>query len=92
LSLHTHYAFSNAYNRNIGALPEFPKTSKKIIRPRGQSYSQIVLGLPYLKFLKKEGREKGRKVRHAEFARMQRELLENYLVGLIRAVVIPFTL
>ena len=28
LSLHTHYAFSNAYNRNIEALPEFPKTSK----------------------------------------------------------------
>ena len=31
LSLHTHYAFSNAYNRNVGALPEFPKTSKKAI-------------------------------------------------------------
>ena len=30
LSLHTHYAFSNAYNRNIEALPEFPKTSKKL--------------------------------------------------------------
>ncbi|KAF9777640.1 phospholipase D [Thelephora terrestris] len=75
LSLHTHYAFSNAYNRNIGALPEFPKTS-----------------LPYLKFLKKEGREKGRKVRHAEFARMQRELLENYLVGLIRAVMFHSTI
>ena len=29
LSLHTHYTFSNAYNRNIGALPEFPKTSKQ---------------------------------------------------------------
>lgn len=31
LSLHTHYTFSNAYNRNIEALPEFPKTSKKVI-------------------------------------------------------------
>jgi phospholipase D1/2 len=27
LSLHTHYAVSNAYNRNVGTLPEFPKTS-----------------------------------------------------------------
>ena len=30
ISLHTHYAFSNAYNRNIEALPEFPKTSKNL--------------------------------------------------------------
>jgi len=28
ISLHTHYTFSNAYNRNIEALPEFPKTSE----------------------------------------------------------------
>jgi len=35
LSLHTHYAFSNAYNRNIEALPEFPKTSKKGAPPSG---------------------------------------------------------
>lgn len=27
LSLHTHYAFSNAYNRNAENLPEFPRTS-----------------------------------------------------------------
>lgn len=27
LSLHTHYRLSNAYNRNIEALPEFPRTS-----------------------------------------------------------------
>ncbi|KAJ7254329.1 hypothetical protein B0H12DRAFT_1202294 [Mycena haematopus] len=26
-SLHAHYALSNAYNRNVGDLPEFPKTS-----------------------------------------------------------------
>jgi hypothetical protein len=25
--LHTHYALSNAYNRNVDNLPEFPKTS-----------------------------------------------------------------
>jgi phospholipase D1/2 len=28
LSLHAHYAVSNAYNRNIEDLPEFPKTSE----------------------------------------------------------------
>ena len=33
LSLHTHYAFSNAYNRNIETLPEFPKTSTKCPPP-----------------------------------------------------------
>lgn len=27
ISLHTHYRLSNAYNRNIDALPEFPLTS-----------------------------------------------------------------
>ncbi|KAF8073861.1 phospholipase D [Lyophyllum atratum] len=38
--------------------------------------------LPYFKFLKKEGRDVG----HADFARLQRESLENYLIELIRAV------
>uniref|UniRef100_A0A8H7XQ51 Phospholipase n=1 Tax=Psilocybe cubensis TaxID=181762 RepID=A0A8H7XQ51_PSICU len=42
--------------------------------------------LPYFKFLKKEGREKGSKVDRADFARLQREALENYLISLIRAV------
>ncbi|GAW06506.1 phospholipase D [Lentinula edodes] len=69
ISLHTHYAVSNAYNRNVDGLPEFPRTS-----------------LPYFKFLKKEGREKGAQVGHSEFARLQREALENYLLDLIRAV------
>ncbi|KAJ6508950.1 phospholipase D [Mycena sanguinolenta] len=64
-SLHAHYAFSNAYKRNVDDLPEFPKTS-----------------LPYFKFLKKEDKELGQK----DFARMQRENLENYLLSLIRAV------
>lgn len=41
------------------------------------------LGLPYFKFLKELGRDVGR----ADFARLQREALENYLIGLIRAVV-----
>jgi phospholipase D1/2 len=27
ISLHTHYTFSNAYNRNIDVMPEFPRTS-----------------------------------------------------------------
>ncbi|KAJ6619535.1 hypothetical protein B0H10DRAFT_2026156 [Mycena sp. CBHHK59/15] len=65
-SLHTHYAVSNAYNRNVDDLPEFPKTS-----------------LPYFKFLKKEGRDVGQR----EFALMQRESLETYLINLIRAVI-----
>ena len=92
ISLHTHYTFSNAYNRNIEALPEFPKTSERgVVSQLGLSLPAL-LGLPYLKFLKKEGRERGNKVGHAEFTRMQREVLENYLVGLIRAVVIRFPL
>lgn len=33
LSLHTHYAVSNAYNRNQDILPEFPRTSKFIPSP-----------------------------------------------------------
>ncbi|RPD77444.1 phospholipase D [Lentinus tigrinus ALCF2SS1-7] len=65
LSLHGHYTLSNAYNRNIENLPEFPLTS-----------------LPYFKFLKERGNDVGR----ADFARLQRETLENYLIGLIRAV------
>ncbi|KAF7346165.1 Phospholipase [Mycena sanguinolenta] len=59
------WLFSNAYNRNVDDLPEFPKTS-----------------LPYFKFLKKEDKDLGQK----DFARMQRENLENYLISLIRAV------
>ncbi|KAF8586907.1 phospholipase D [Ramaria rubella] len=70
VSLHTHYVVSNAYNRNIDALPEFPRTS-----------------LPYFKFLKKQNRERGRdELGRPEFARLQREALEDYLVGLVRAV------
>jgi phospholipase D1/2 len=30
ISLHTHYTISRAYNRNTGALPEFPRTSKSL--------------------------------------------------------------
>ena len=53
-------------------------------------------GLPYFKFLQKENKKDGKKetkkdnakqVARADFARMQRETLENYLVGMIRAVV-----
>lgn len=47
----------------------------------------MILGIPYLKFLKKELREKGKEVRQEDFARLQREALENYLIKLIRAVV-----
>ena len=46
------------------------------------------LGLPYFKFLKRESREKGHHLPgQAQFALMQREALENYLLDLIRAVV-----
>ncbi|KZP31489.1 phospholipase D [Athelia psychrophila] len=65
ISMHAHYTISNAYNRNIEAMPEFPRTS-----------------LPYFKFLKREGDEVGQ----ADFALLQREAMENYLIGLIRAV------
>jgi phospholipase D1/2 len=44
------------------------------------------LGLPYLKFLNQNKKEKGVGT-HADFARQQRELLENYLIDLIKAVV-----
>ena len=45
--------------------------------------SDRTLALPYFKFLKERGNDVGR----ADFARLQRETLENYLIGLIRAVV-----
>ena len=45
-------------------------------------------GLPYFMFLKRQRHERGRdELGRPEFARLQREALENYLVGLIRAVV-----
>ena len=43
-------------------------------------------GIPYFKFLKKESRERGSDVGRADFARLQREGLESYLIELIRAV------
>jgi phospholipase D1/2 len=81
-SLHTHYALSNAYNRNVDNLPEFPKTSTSITIFRVVSLNAQV-GVPYFKFLKKEDKDLGSK----DFARMQRESLETYLISLIRAVV-----
>ena len=36
VSLHTHYAFSNAYNRNVETLPDFPRTSMKAASLFGQ--------------------------------------------------------
>ncbi|OAX33335.1 phospholipase D [Rhizopogon vinicolor AM-OR11-026] len=67
ISLHAHYALSNAFSSKKDALPEFPRTS-----------------LPYFKFLKKESNEGH--VRQTDFARLQREALEEYLIKLIRAV------
>lgn len=48
--------------------------------------------IPYFKFLRKEYREKGGKLSKAEFARLQREALENYLISLIRGVVRSYTI
>ncbi|EIN12579.1 phospholipase D [Punctularia strigosozonata HHB-11173 SS5] len=69
ISLHTHYTASNAWNRNVEGMPDFPTTS-----------------LPYFKWLRANARERGADVDRSEFARMQRGLLEDYLLGLIRAV------
>ncbi|KAJ1309919.1 hypothetical protein OPQ81_006678 [Rhizoctonia solani] len=71
ISLHGHYRVASVYLRgDQPLLPEFPKTS-----------------LPYFKFLKKEGREKGTgDVHRTDFAKLQRESLENYLIGVIKAV------
>src|SRR5258705_322772 len=54
-----------------------------------RTYSDdVYLGLPYFKFLKKESQDhRDGEVAQADFARMQREVLENYLINLIRAVV-----
>lgn len=90
LSLHAHYSVSNVYNRNVDHMPEFPRTSKCAffyIRQHTGLSSNSVKGLPYFKFLKKEGKEKGNQIGHQDFARMQREALENYILDLIRAVV-----
>jgi phospholipase D1/2 len=85
VSLHAHYTVSNVYNRIREELPEFPKTSTCLIFISLflLTWSLFFLGLPYLKFLKKGGA----RVSRADFARMQREALENYLINLIRTVV-----
>lgn len=46
-----------------------------------------ISGIPLFNILKKEAREKGGPAGRAEFARQQRESLENYLIGLVKAVV-----
>ncbi|TIA88119.1 hypothetical protein E3P99_02758 [Wallemia hederae] len=40
--------------------------------------------LPYFNLLKREGRLKGRELSKSDFARMQRDSLQNYLIDLIR--------
>ena len=89
LSLHTHYTVSNTVsniqNRNVDRLPEFPRTSMPTNHCRLHSHISFLLGLPYFKYLKKEGRD----ISQADFARLQRAALENYLLELIRAVVRP---
>lgn len=47
-------------------------------------------GLPYFKFLKKETRDQHHEMQATDFAVLQREALENYLIGLIRSVVCQY--
>ncbi|EJT98705.1 phospholipase D [Dacryopinax primogenitus] len=68
ISLHTHYRVANAVA--WGNRVELPEFPRT--------------SLPYFTWLRKEGREKGYEVTRADFARLQREALENYLIGLIR--------
>lgn len=82
ISLHTHYTVTNVYKRNVDKMPEFPRTSTSSINCL-IFFHCTASGLPYFKFLKREGRD----VSQTDFARLQRESLENYLVQLIRAVV-----
>ncbi|GAA5922273.1 hypothetical protein JCM1841_001392 [Sporobolomyces salmonicolor] len=71
VNLHAHYRVANL-RQGIDKFPAFPKTS-----------------LPYLNWLRTEGRggggKDGKDVGKAEFARAQREALENYLLKLIKA-------
>ncbi|GAA5892364.1 hypothetical protein JCM5296_003579 [Sporobolomyces johnsonii] len=71
VNLHAHYRVANL-RQGIDKFPTFPKTS-----------------LPYLNWLRTEGRggggKDGKDVGKAEFARAQREALENYLLKLIKA-------
>jgi phospholipase D1/2 len=84
ISLHTHYRFSNVYNRIPDALPEFPRTSASPFLLGSYGLIERFLGLPYFKFL---SREKGDQIAQSDFARLQRAALEEYLIRLIKAVV-----
>jgi phospholipase D1/2 len=77
---------SNAYTHNVDRLPHFPRTSK-LMSCLYVAYLTTLVGLPYFKFLRKEASHDGEKMGRQEFARIQREVLENYLIDLIRAVV-----
>ncbi|KAG8706505.1 Phospholipase D1 [Ceratobasidium sp. 395] len=70
ISLHGHYRVASVY-----------LTRDQVLLPEFPKTS-----LPYFKFLKKEGREKGTEVHRTDFAKLQREALENYLIGVIKAV------
>ncbi|KAG8970123.1 Phospholipase D1 [Tulasnella sp. 419] len=72
LSLHTHYRLANATNYSSKDVVDIPDFPRT--------------SLPYFNLLKKQGREKGTPMGRSEFAKMQRMSLENYLIGLIRAV------
>ncbi|KAH6912810.1 hypothetical protein BKA70DRAFT_1370288 [Coprinopsis sp. MPI-PUGE-AT-0042] len=73
VALHSQYTFAHAAN-NLGSLGS---------RLHEDLPEFPTTSLPYFKFLNKDGT---RKITKAEFARMQREQLEDYLISLIRAV------
>jgi phospholipase D1/2 len=81
-SLHTHYAVTNVLYGTGG--------NTKSERTAGEGSGRDKLpdfpttSIPYLKFLNEKS---GSKIGKAEFARLQREQMENYLVDLIRVVV-----
>lgn len=85
ISLHTHYAISNAFSSNKDKLPEFPRTSRPLYLHSVVFLTTVPEGLPYFNFLKMASG--GTQFRQADFALAQREALENYLIKLIRAVV-----
>ncbi|TFL02332.1 hypothetical protein BDV98DRAFT_565647 [Pterulicium gracile] len=96
ISLHTHYSLSNAYNRNVEGLPDFPKTSLPYFKFLNKDEKEAKEGKEgkrdkhETKEMKRERHERGAKrekqVSHSDFARLQRKALETYLVDLIRAV------
>ena len=85
ISLHAHYSFSNAFSSEKDVLPEFPRTGKSCVLIIARVLTCCCIAFRYFRFLRKESSEGH--VKQADFARLQRLALEEYLIKLIRAVV-----